>query len=381
MRNYFYWLLIVIMVLWFKMAPATIINVPADFPTIQMAIDISINGDTVLVQPDTYYENVIYGGHNIVLGSLFLTTSDTSYISSTIIDGGHSGAVVSIYHGEDSTAMLVGFTIQNGYVSDGAGVYCHSSAPKILNNIIRDNSAPYYAGGILCFLGDVIIRGNIIDNNSGGTRGGGISIYSCSPEITNNLIINNNAGQCGGGIYGYGSSSDIINNTIVGNSSGIGGGLATSYSAFNVVNSIFWDNVNSQIGIFDGGPVAVSYSDVQDSLWPGTGNISCDPMFCDTASGNYYLADTSCCVGAGQAGVDIGVYGVGCPPPAGACCDPATGDCLEITESACATAGWNYQGDSTTCVPNLCPPPPPIGRCCYNDDLDCADNTEDECAA
>jgi hypothetical protein len=64
----------------FLPASATIINVPADFGTIQMAIDSSSNGDTVLVQPNTYYENINFNGHNIVLGSLFLTTGDTSYI-------------------------------------------------------------------------------------------------------------------------------------------------------------------------------------------------------------------------------------------------------------------------------------------------------------
>ena len=35
-------------------------------------------------------------------------------------------------------------------------------------------------------------------------------------------------------------------------------------------------------------------------------------MFCDPDNGNFYLADTSCCVGAGGGGVDIGAYGVGC---------------------------------------------------------------------
>jgi hypothetical protein len=77
-----------------------------------------------LVQPNTYYENINFNGHNIVLGSLFLTTGDTSYIDSTIIDGGSVDVVVFIMSGEDSTAMLVGFTIQNGYAQNGGGIYC-----------------------------------------------------------------------------------------------------------------------------------------------------------------------------------------------------------------------------------------------------------------
>ena len=34
---------------------STIINIPADYPTIQQGIDASTDGDTVLVQPGEYY--------------------------------------------------------------------------------------------------------------------------------------------------------------------------------------------------------------------------------------------------------------------------------------------------------------------------------------
>ena len=37
---------------------ATIINVPADYPNIQAGINATVEGDTVLVQPDTYFEKV-----------------------------------------------------------------------------------------------------------------------------------------------------------------------------------------------------------------------------------------------------------------------------------------------------------------------------------
>jgi len=50
---------------------ATIINVPAEQPTIQAGIDISVESDTILVQPGTYVENINFNGKAIILGSLF----------------------------------------------------------------------------------------------------------------------------------------------------------------------------------------------------------------------------------------------------------------------------------------------------------------------
>jgi hypothetical protein len=122
---------------------ATIINIPADCPTIQQGIDAGDDGDTVIVQPGTYPENIDFRGHNIVLASLFLTTADTSYISKTIIDGNSSGRVVAFTSGENGSAMLIGFTITNGDDRLAAGIYCKSSSPRISNNIIKGNRAYY----------------------------------------------------------------------------------------------------------------------------------------------------------------------------------------------------------------------------------------------
>ena len=79
--------------------------------TIQTGINATTEDDTVSVAAGTYVENINFNGKNIVVGSLYLTTQDTSYISSTIIDGGGSESVVKITTGEGQTTQLVGFTL------------------------------------------------------------------------------------------------------------------------------------------------------------------------------------------------------------------------------------------------------------------------------
>ena len=346
---------------------AVIINIPDDYPTIQQGINVSTDGDTVLVQPGMYVENINFNGHNIVLGSLFLTTGDTDYISSTIINsnGYGYGGVVTFQYGEDNRSCITGFTIQGGrsYIGLGGGISCSNSSPIIKNNIITNNWSFAAGGGIHSSSGgNPTIEGNIIANNGAssgafGGYGGGINIVSGT--IRRNLIVGNGASHSaswqaalGGGICSGGSPILIENNTLCDNSAtspggGMGGGLW-----FWVPDSGDVVIRNNIIGFNSlGGGVS---GDVDDPTWtgwdynlvfgnehydydgiePAPHDIQDDPLFVDRFSGDYHLMSVVCgdssdspCIDAGDPAIldsildcdwglgdlrsDMGAYGGG----------------------------------------------------------------------
>lgn len=61
------------------------ISVPNNYSKIQDAINASSSGDTILVNPGTYSENIIFNGKNIVLASCskWSTRSDSSHTNTT----------------------------------------------------------------------------------------------------------------------------------------------------------------------------------------------------------------------------------------------------------------------------------------------------------
>jgi parallel beta-helix repeat protein len=195
---------------------ATIINIPDDYPTIQEGIDASSGSDTVLAQPDIYYENINFNGHNVVLASLFLTTGDTIYVLTTVIDGNWSGSVITFESGEDSTAQVVGFTIRKGcgfgsypyFV--GGGVTCwNQSHPIIASNIISGNVAYFDGGGIFCLYSNPTISHNTIRDNLAAEEGGGVCCRSTSAPMISNNTICQNFGYSGGVSFAPASAAQL----------------------------------------------------------------------------------------------------------------------------------------------------------------------------
>lgn len=224
----------------------------------------------------------------------------------------------------------------------GGGISCfHTFSGTITNNTITDNSANG-GGGIHLYLSNAIpeesalIDSNVITRNTaigGGTgRGGGGIILQqfFNGSITGNLLTENVApASGGGGIAFWQSCIPVSENTIAYNSALAGGAVyanatGTPPPPIDITNTICWADTGTSVGkelhLVGVASFNVRYCDVE-SGYVGEGNIDCDPEFCQPDTGDYYLNQNSCCVGAGEAGVDIGAFGVGCDTT-GVCEEP-----------------------------------------------------------
>jgi L-ascorbate metabolism protein UlaG (beta-lactamase superfamily) len=306
-------------------ATATIIRVPADRTTVQGGVDAASNGDTVVVYPGTYVENVIFRGKRIVLTSRFYENGDFNFVRTTIIDGSRparadSASCVLMINGEDSAAVLQGFTLTGGkgtawtdehgagIYREGGGILIAASSPTVRFNLIAGNEivntngvTSTGGGGIRAGDGNPRILNNVIVSNAA-RYGAGIVLNYTGATVKNNIVYGNAGGQdYGGGAIWMnhdGPAGKIIeNNTIVFNPAG-GGGIYTWAGSSDVRNSIVWGNTSSsapQIGIRTGGS-AVTYCDIQGG-WTGAGNINSDPQFDDSS---FVLKTESPCVDGGD---------------------------------------------------------------------------------
>jgi hypothetical protein len=204
----------------------SVINVPSDYSTIQAALDNAIEGDTVLVQPGTYYENIIWPATN----SIKLISAGDS--SNTIIDGADASSVIYLNTtGSIGISKIEGFKICNGGGSNdrGGGIYITGDVDIILNYL------------------------SITHNNSGGIY------YSGTNKLTiNNCTISYNNGGCGG-IYAF--SIDMpslsINNSIIKYNTSSSGGMHSQYIMLLVDSCEFIGNVSTAIDAQGGGGIYI----------------------------------------------------------------------------------------------------------------------------
>lgn len=323
---------LLVLILGWSAAKATILTVPTPYATIQAAIDSAVNGDTVVVDPGTYFENINFRGKNILVTSKYYLLQDTTFISTTIINGStpadpDTASCVVISSGEDSFAILQGFTLTGGQGTvwtdihgagdyrEGGGILIELSSPTIRNNIIIGNHATNLSGvlsagggGIRIGDGNPTVCNNVIKDNTG-LYGAGIVLNYTGATIKNNLIVANTGTQSfygGAGIWilqNMGTTPKVIeNNTIVNNATtqpeGTGGVSCWGATNVTLCNNIIYGNLSPsgiQLKTVVSTPT-VSYCNIGGGH-AGPGNIDQDPIF---GPQSYFLSIGSPCIDAGD---------------------------------------------------------------------------------
>ena len=224
-------------------ANATIRNVPADYPTIQAALNASVGGDEVVVAPGAYPENlVLTAAHSgVVLRS-------SGGAAATTIDGGLVSHVVKCTD-VGALTRIDGFTITRGkpWFALGGGFYFINSSPTVQNCIVTGNEA--VGAGFYLNMGSspIIVDNEIYGNQAPSGSGGGIyADNSSSPRIERNIIRNNSCAAYGGGLVtGEFCNAVIVNNEIHHNTASLEGGGAwiTRQADVLVQGNRFYQNV------------------------------------------------------------------------------------------------------------------------------------------
>ncbi|MCZ6834761.1 MAG: right-handed parallel beta-helix repeat-containing protein, partial [Planctomycetota bacterium] len=204
-----------------------VINVPADFSTIQAAIDAASNGDEVIVAIGTYPESISFKGKNITVRST--DPNDPAIVATTIIDATGLTRAVLCNRDEPPTTLLSGFTIKGGNATGafpndvGGGMLIQRASPTVINCVFTGNDAIW--GGGLCILGsDPIVSGCTFELNSA-DKGGGLYISGSNPTIEE-CTFEGNAAEFGAGLFNNNSDSKLTSCRFDSNvSSDDGGGM------------------------------------------------------------------------------------------------------------------------------------------------------------
>ncbi len=193
-----------------------------DYLSIQMAIDASLENQTISVSPGVYYEHVVINKTINLVGSS---------MQNTIIDGNKSSIVLTI---NSDNVTVKGFTIRNSgmkssYHDMQAGIASRSNDVIITHCMFYNNTAGIHIKNT---------KSNRITHNEIVNNSYGIFVYhGDNSMISNNSIKSNNDYGC----YVYSSSEDNVlrDNVFLFNNYG----LRVKGNENYIIQNLFEDNV------------------------------------------------------------------------------------------------------------------------------------------
>jgi hypothetical protein len=223
-----------------------------DYLSVQEGIDNAADGDTVLIKPGIYVENVVINNRELVIMGDSLVNNHTDGFS-TVIDGELNGGVFAITQG---SIVLKNLKIQNGYSQRGGGIFGAQMDLFLGTNLhILDNYSDDGGGIFLQQVLKATVRNSLVEYNTAVDAGGIFSSELGELHLINSIFANNLVSSTdGGGINIDDTDKAIIVNVTVAQNvipeGRYGSGLNTDMGVLDslfVINSIFADNKRGDI--------------------------------------------------------------------------------------------------------------------------------------
>ncbi len=218
-------------------------------------------------------------------------------------------------------------TFSDNTAYDGGAVYLEGWFGNCDRCDFIRNIASHSGGGVYIYEGPANLYNCRFSHDSAGLQGGGLydtDEHSYTRYYTGCLFEGNRAGGSGGGAYvydfGLGMTSQIINCTFANNRAPEGGGILSYAVTVYLINSVLWGNTSTIRGPqfsaggtknYDDTNLYIKYSTIQGGMGLLGGSaynvlndtaLSVrDPLFSDTASGDYRPVVGSPCIDSGRA--------------------------------------------------------------------------------
>jgi hypothetical protein len=283
-----------------------------DFPTIQVAVDASFDGDIIELGDGTFTGD---GNRDVdYLGKAITVRSESGNPDACVIDCQGSETDLHrgfhFHSGEGSLSTLQGVTIANGYAPGpgdylqrrGGAVCCSCGSSPTINNCVFLDCFAAWGGGVYCRdASSPAISDCVFSGDSSMEYGGGMYCRDGSLPTVTGCVFSGNHGGWGGGLYFHNCSSPTVTDCVFfGNTTedymGWGGGMGLWESSPLIDGCTFQENTASDEG---GGMTCLRYSSPSivgctfvhnQSGWRGGGiycwEDSCPTLTNCTFSGN-----------------------------------------------------------------------------------------------